>query len=261
MIRRRPCRAAALCAVLLPAAAAAQEDVPPAERYRLRVEYREFRPTLTGSVQKGNGDTAGTLLDLPDDLGVGAEDERTFEVHGAIQIRQGHKLRVSYTKLDYRAEVEARRNFTFGATRFERFSDVITSVKGAFYTAEYEWDFWRGPHGHVGVLLGAKALDIDWTVVSPPSQRETDTTRGPVPSIGGAARFYAGRFSIDGELSGLSFGEYGTAIEAQTSARLHLSDRLAVQGGWRLIKLEGEKGLDVGDARLSGFTFGLELSL
>ena len=260
MIGRRTCHAVALCALLAPAAAA-QEEVPPAERYRLRVEYREYRPSLTGTVQRGDGETAGTLLELADDLGIGAEDERSYEVHGAIQFRPGHKLRLSYTKLDYRAEIEARRNFIFGSTRFERFNQVLSTVKGAYYSAEYEWDFLKGSRGYLGALLGAKAIDIDWTMVSPPSQRETDTTRGPVPSIGAAARLYAGPLSFDGELSGLSFGDWGKAIEAQTSARFHISDRLALQGGYRWIKLEGEEGLDLGEAKLNGFTFGLELSL
>jgi hypothetical protein len=255
-----PRRAAALLVLALPAAALAQEDMPPAEQYRLRVEYREYRPSLTGTVQKGDGDIAGTLLDLDDDLGI--VDERSFEVHGAIQFRPGHKLRLSYTRLDYDAEVpEARRTFTFGATRFERFSRVLTNMQGAFYAAEYEWDFVRGEHGFLGVLLGAKAVDVDWLIVSPPSQRETDTLRSPVPSLGAAGRVYAGRLSLDGELSGLSIGSRGTVVEAQTSVRLHVSDRLAVQGGYRLIKLKGEDGLDLGDVRLSGFTFGVELSL
>lgn len=255
-----PGRAAALLVLALPAAALAQEDLPAAEQYRLRVEYREYRPSLTGTVQKGDGETAGTLVDLDDDLGI--LDERTFEVHGAIQFRPGHKLRLSYTRLDYDAEVpEARRNFTFGATRFERFSNVISNMKGAFYSAEYEWDFVRGPRGFLGVLLGAKAVDLDWLIVSPPSQRETDTVRAPVPSLGAAARVYAGRLSLDGELSGLSIGSRGTVVEAQTSVRLHVSDRFAVQGGYRLVKLKAEDGLDLGDVRLSGFTFGVELSL
>lgn len=255
-----PGRAAALLVLALPAAALAQEEIPSAEQYRLRVEYREFRPGLTGTVQKGSGDTAGTLVELDDDLGI--LDKRTFEVHGAIQFRPGHKLRLSYTRIDYDADVpEARRTFTFGETRFERFSNVITNMKGGFYSAEYEWDFLRGPYGFLGVMLGAKAVDLDWLIVSPPSQRETDTVRAPVPSLGAAARVYAGRLSLDGELSGLSIGSRGTVVEAQTSVRLHVSDRLAVQGGWRLIKLKAEDGLDMGDVRMSGFTFGLELSL
>jgi hypothetical protein len=85
--------------------------------------------------------------------------------------------------------------------------------------------------------------------------------RSPVPSLGAAARVYAGRLSLDGELSGLSIGSRGTVVEAQASARVHISDRLAVQGGYRMIKMKAEDGLDLGDVRLSGFTFGVELSL
>jgi hypothetical protein len=263
MIARRSCCAALFGALLAPAAAVAQEAAPPAERYKLRVEYREYRPSVTGTVQHGNGDTAGTAIELDDDLGIGVETQRTWEVHGAIQFRPGHKLRVGYTNIDYDGTVEARRSFVFGSTRFERFSDVITNVKGAYWSAEYEYDVWKSAHGFFGVLAGAKLLDIDWTVVSPPAQREADTTRAPVPSLGATARIYAGKhLSIDGELSGLSFGTYGSAMEAQTSARLHLSDRLALQGGYRRIKLKSEDGLlDSGEATFSGWTFGLELSL
>jgi hypothetical protein len=253
---------AALLAVSLPAAARAQDSpLPSAEHYRLRVEYREYRPSLTGVVQKGNGETAGSEVDLEDDLGF--TDQRSFEVHGAIQFRPGHKLRLSYTMLDYDANVpEAIRSFTFGDTRFERLSNVLTSAKGALYTAEYEWDFFKGSRGYLGVLLGAKAIDMDWVMVSPPSEREADTLRGVVPSIGAAGRVYAGRFSLDGEMSsGLGIATSGSAFEAQTSIRLNLSDRFAVQGGYRLVKMKGEQGLDMGDMRLGGFTFGAELSL
>jgi hypothetical protein len=262
MIARRSCCAALFGALLAPAAAVAQEAVPPAERYKLRVEYREYRPSVTGTVQHGNGQTAGTLIELGDDLGIGVETQRTWEVHGAIQFRPGHKLRVGYTNIDYGGSVEARQSFTFGSTRFERFSDVTTNVKGAYWSAEYEFDVWKSAHGFFGVLGGAKLLDIDWTMVSG-TKREADTTRAPVPSFGATARIYAGkRLSIDGELSGLSFGTYGSAMEAQSSARLHISDRLALQGGYRKIKLKSEDGLvDTGEANFSGWTFGLELSL
>jgi len=263
MDRRRCSRTAAVIFLAVPATAVAQGTeslVPGPERYGVRVEYREFRPGLTGLIQKGNGDVAGTVIDVNDDLGI--QDERTFEVRGAIQFRHGHKLRLSYTRLDYDASVpEARKSFTFDDTLFERFSNVITNMKGAFYTAEYEWDFLKGPRGYLGVLLGAKAVDLDWVIVSPPSLRETDTLRAPVPTLGATARLYAGRLSLEGELSGLSIGGRGTVIEAQTAARLHVSDRLAVQGGYRLLRLKAEDGLDMGDVRLGGFLFGLELSL
>jgi hypothetical protein len=256
----RSCRFATLLLLALPVAAGAQEALPNPEQYRIRVEYREYRPSLTGTFQLGNGETAGTEVDLEDDLGI--TDQRSYEIHGAIQFRPGHKLRVSYTSVDYDADMpEIPRSITVGDTRFERFSNVVSSAKGAFYTAEYEWDVVKGPRGYLGALLGAKALDMDWLMLSPPSQRETDTLRSIVPIIGAAGRIYAGRVSLDGEISGMSAGSLGSTFEAQTSARVNLSDRLAIQGGYRLIKFKGEQGLDSGNMRMSGFNFGVELSL
>ena len=79
----------ALFALSLAGAANAQDssNLPPAERYGLRLQYREFRPGLTGEVQKGSTDKDGTVVDVMDDLGIA--DKRTFDVRGAIQFKKG----------------------------------------------------------------------------------------------------------------------------------------------------------------------------
>jgi hypothetical protein len=110
--------------------------------------------------------------------------------------------------------------------------------------------------------VGAKVVDVDWVIVSSPdAKREADTTRAPAPVIGAASRVYAGRFSLEGELSGLTIGDRGTVYEGQVSVRVHVSDRVAVQGGYRKLKIKAKDGLDLGDLHLGGFQFGVELSL
>jgi hypothetical protein len=247
---------------MCPGAVLAQfEDYPPQERYVLRIEYREFRPSLTGEVLHGSGDIEGTLVDLTDDLGI--EDERTFEVRTAIQLRRGHKVRLSYTPLDYAGEVpEARRDFTYGGTEYRRFDRVASSFKGGYYGASYEWDFIKGPRGYLGAVLGARLLDIDAVVAAPDKGlREVDTLRTPAPALGLASRLYAGRLSIEGEVVGFSLGDRGSLWEFEGSGRVHVSDRLAVMGGYRRIKIQGEDGADTGDITVKGWQFGLELSL
>jgi hypothetical protein len=266
---RRPLRsflllsAAALPgAALWPASAQAQiEDYPSQEKYRLRGEYREYRPGLDAEIVHGSATKEGTPLDLTDDLGV--EDERTFEIRGAIQFKRGHKLRGSYTPLDYKGEMEeAPKNFTYGNTDFRRFDRVVSSFKGAYYAASYEWDFLRGSRGYLGALLGARFLDMDSIVAAPEEgQREVDTLRTPVPALGLTGRVYAGRLSLEGEFAGFSLGTRGSVWEFETSGRLHVSDRLAVQGGYRRLSINGEDGFDAGDVKISGWQFGLELSL
>jgi hypothetical protein len=261
--RFAPFTAAALPVACLAAASAqAQiEDYPTQEKYHLRVEYREYRPGLDAEVVNGTPDKDGTPLDLTDDLGV--EDDRTFEIRGAIQVKRGHKLRGSYTPLDYQGEIEeADRGFTYGNTDFARFDRVVSSFKGGYYGASYEWDFVRGSRGYLGGVFGARMLDIDSLVSAPDKQvREINQVRTFAPILGVASRLYAGRMSLETEFAGFSMGSRGSVWEFEISGRAHISDRLAVEGGYRTIKLKGEDGPDNGDINLKGWQFGLELSL
>jgi hypothetical protein len=253
---------AALIALSLAATASAQDpsNLPPAERYGLRLQYREYRPGLTGETRKSSSSRDGTLVDVDEDLAIG--DKRTFDVRGTIQFKRGWKLRGSYTPLDYRGDTEARRGFDYGETRFSRFDHVVTSIKGGYYSADLEWDFIKGAHGFLGVVLGAKMFDVDAAVVdATTNSRELDTITAPIPVIGLSTRLYAGRVSFEGELTGLSAGSHGSMLEAEGSLRLHLSDRLAAMGGYRHLSLDGKDDNDQVKLKLGGWQFGLEISL
>ena len=241
MIRRHVAASAATIVLALPAAALAQlgarpvssEGLPSQEHYRLRLEYREWRPDLTGNMLKSSPDLDGTVVDLNKDLAL--EKDRTFEARGEIQFKPGTKLRGTYTRINYHGDVaSAPHTFNFGESRFVTGSRVVSSVKGAYYSADLEFDFVKGPGGFLGGIVGARMLDIDRTIVSPDSQREADTWRKPQPVIGIVGRGYAGRFSAEGEVAGLSIGSRGSVFEFDGSGRFHLSDRLAIQGGYRV---------------------------
>jgi hypothetical protein len=258
----RTARALPFAAVLLlPAGAGAQTpDYPSQENYGIRLEYREFRPDLTGEIQKGFGTEEGTLVDVVDDLGL--QDDRTFEARISLQFKRGHKLKGSYTPLDYAGDQDAPRKFTYGQTDFLRGQRVVSRLKGGYYSADYEWDFVKGPRGFLGATLGAKLVDLDATLVAPDQgQREQNTLRSPIPSLGLATRIYASRVSLEGEVSGFTLGDRGHLIEFGASAHVHFSDRMAVGGGYRYVKVKGHDDRDSGDLTLAGWHFGLELSI
>jgi hypothetical protein len=237
-------------------------DYPEQEHYAIRAEYREFRPELNGEVQKSSGGLEGTLLDVRRDLGLGVENQRTFEIRATIQFKRGHKIRGSYTPLDYDGDLLARRDFNYGNTTFERSTRVVSSLKGGYYSGSYEWDIFKGPRGYLGAVIGAKVFDLDSVVLAPDEGlRETDTLRAPIPVLGVTGRVYAGRLSLEGEFSGLSIGSKGSLYEFETSARVHLSDRLAVEGGYRKLSVNAKDGNDEGNIKLGGWQFGLEISL
>jgi hypothetical protein len=255
-------RTGALVAVALSLAAAvgAQEDVAPAERYGLRLQYREFRPSLTGELQKGFGDREGSVVDVVDALGIG--DERTFDVRAAIQFKRGWKLRGSYTPVDYSGDTEVNASFTYGDTRFARFERAVSSVKGSYYSADLEWDVFKGPRGFLGLVVGAKMIDVDAALVNASiNARELDTITAPIPVGGVTGRFYAGRISVEGEIVGGGLGSQGSALDAEGAVRIHISDRLAAMGGYRHLKLDGKDNVGLVNVKLSGWEFGLEISL
>ena len=145
-----------------------------------------------------------------------------------------------------------------------RYTDdrVVSSFKGGYYGASYEWDFVRGSRGYLGALIGARMLDIDALVSAPDKGvREINQVRTFAPALGVATRLYAGRMSLESEFAGMSMGSRGSLWEFEISGRAHIPDRLAVEGGYRSIKLKGEDGPDNGDILLKGWNFGLELSL
>jgi len=197
---------------------------------------------------------------VTDDLGIA--DKRTFDVRGTLQFKKGWKIRGSYTPLKYSGDTEVPRTFTYGDTRYERFERVVTSIKGAYYSADLEWDFLKGPHGFLGAVVGAKMFDVDASLVNASiNAREVDTLTAPVPVIGLASRLYAGRVSVEGEVTGLSAGSRGSMLEAEGSVRLHISDHLAAMGGYRHLTLDGKDGKDQVKLKLGGWQFGLEISL
>jgi len=248
-----------LVALTLAATAGAQ-DTAPSESYGLRLQYREFRPDLTGFMQKGFEDRAGTEVDVIEDLGL--TDDRTFDVRATVQFKPGWKLRGSYTPFDYSGNKEVLSAFTYGETRYARFEFVTSSMKGAYYSADLEWDFLTGGHGFLGAVVGAKMFDADTALVNTTiNARELDTVTAIVPAIGLTGRFYAGRISFEGEVVGLSIGDQGSAIDAEGAVRIHISDRLAAMGGYRYLKMRGKDSLSVVDVKLKGWEFGLEISL
>jgi hypothetical protein len=233
------------------------------EAYKIRLEYRFFEAALEGSVAKGFGALPGTDIDVVTDLGFA--DDRRWEFRGAIRLGPKMKLRGGYTAIDYGAQQLLERRIRFDDTVFQSGEDVASSLKGAFYGGDFEYDFIARPQGFLGLTAGARAPDVDYVISSPNTgKRELGTYRPVVPMLGVIGRFYAGRVSIEG--SGASFVAVSgrKAIEAEIGARIHVSDRFALSGGYRYLSFKANAGGDLGDFadfKMSGWTYGIELGL
>jgi len=254
------------CLALLPRLASAQyanTRGSNAEAYRIRIEYRFFESTLEGTAAKGIGGVPGTTFDVKEDLGF--TDDRTWEARGAIKLGVKWKLRGGYAALDWAGQVDLASRIRFDDTTFNAGENVASSLKGGYYGGDLEFDFLSRPQGFLGVTAGARAPDVDFVISAPDSgKRELGTYRPVSPVLGLIGRFYAGRLSIEGAAATFAEISGRKIIDAEIGARIHISDRLALSGGYRYVAFkanaEGESG-DFADFKASGWTYGIELGL
>lgn len=249
-------------AFLLPATSHAQGVSKQAsyENYRLRAEYRWFSTTLEGTAAKGVFDVPGTTFDVKSDLGFA--DERTWEGRGTIRVGERWKLRGAYTALDYKGQVELARRIRFDDTVFQAGENVSSSLKGGYYGGELEWDLVIHPKGFLGLFGGARVPDVDVVISSPDrSKRELSTYRPVVPVVGVAGRTYTGKLSLEGFASTFAKVQGRKVTELEITARIHISDKLALSGGYRYVSFKAETGADFADFKITGWTYGVELGL
>jgi hypothetical protein len=153
-------------------------------------------------------------------------------------------------------------SFDYGETTFLQGNRVVSSVKGYYYTGAYQLDFLRGGRGYLGLMVGAKVFDLDALVsAEAQSAQELETLRLPIPILGLASRIYLAGLSLETEASGMTVGERGHIYELAGSARLHLSERLAAQAGYRILSFRGHEAPDLIDVTIRGWSWGVEISL
>jgi hypothetical protein len=267
MALRRPMKrkavlvASAACGCLVALTAAAQE-LPEAERFVVRAEYRQWNSRLEGSeIQVGSDGVEGTAFDPVRDLGVG--EYFGWQVKGAIKFGGAQKLRGSYSNLDYDGEATLDQRIRFQDTTFQVGSQLVTSIKGGFYNAAFEWDVVRRKSGILGLTFGAHYLDVDMVLVARgEGMREIKTIQVPLPAIGIVGRYYVGRFlSLEGEASGLTIGDAGSSYDLEAAVRLHMGSKVAIGGGYRKVRVRSEEDVEHILARVSGWFVAGELSL
>ena len=235
------------------------QDVAPPEHYRLRLEYDYWIAEITGEIQKGGDELTGRV-DVTEDLGLENKDLHDFRA--TLRLGGRHKLRGSWVSLDYDGDVILERAFIFDGTFFRQGERTVTSMKGNLWSAEYELDLLQSGVGHLGLLIGAKYLDVDSVIVQPEvGRRETGTQRAPVPVLGASGRFYVGRLSFSAEITGLTLGSRGSLYDVSGQARFHVTDRVGVGAGYRWLRVRGENDDDYLRISNEGVRFGVELSL
>jgi hypothetical protein len=233
------------------------QGLPPSEQYHLRVEFYLWHPQINqGTIQVGSASTSGTLLDPIADLGIA--DAHTHEFVATVRLAPTQKLVGSYTPFNYSGSSELVQDVSFNGSTFPVGSQVVSTLTGKYWTAAYEYDFLNSAKGFLGARAGGRLIDYQTSLQSSGSSSSYSATI-PLPMLGVAARFYTGKLSVSGEFSAFDIQKNG--YELNGAGQFHISDRLAIEGGYRRLKLRGMKGFGFLDLQDSGWHFGGELSL
>jgi hypothetical protein len=251
--------------LLFPGVAAAQFTATPfsdpatGERYHIEAAGALWNPPPQFEIASESLGVLGTRIDAVTDLGI--QQKRVGEMRIVLRPARKHKFRVNYLPMTYNAVSTVHRDFVFNGIRYGVNLPVTTDLSWKTWLLGYEYDFLYRDRWFVGLVLQAKATDIQINLRAPIG---TDFARAqaPIPNIGGIARVYVvPNISITGEFVGLRIPEIDDRYQAHyfdfdLYGTVNFSDYVGAQLGFRSLDLGYVFEDDHGNFKAKGIYFG-----
>ena len=253
--------------LLLPAGAHAQFTATPfsdpatGERYHVEASFGWWNPSPEFEIASESLGVLGTRIDAVADLGI--VQKRIPELRIVLRPGRKHKFRLNYTPMTYSAVSSVHREFVFNGIKYGINLPVSTELSWKTWHLGYEYDFIYRDRGFVGVVVQAKATDIQANLQAAALGTEFARARAPIPAIGGIGRVYvAPNISITGELD---FFKIPSSIDERYQAHyfdfdlygtVNFNDFVGGQFGFRSLDLGYVFEDDHGNFKAKGLYFG-----
>ena len=242
---------------LLPLSAAGQP--------KFELETRLWQPDLTSSVRSVEGaeaiDPDLAIVDLKDDLGMADDDFLDYRL--TFHTGPRSRVRFAYTSIDYSGDATVTRTIEFQGTTYEFGTRVVSDLTMDYYRFGWVWQFLGGPTARLGMVLEAKAVEIDAGLLAPelaPPVDERDSISAVFPTVGLALDLNPGRMvNVFAEVSGIDVGDTGNFLDGEVGLRVTPVPFLTLVGGWRMIDMEVRDNQDFAKLEDSGPFFGASL--
>ncbi len=188
------------------------------------------------------------------------EDTRFREFRAVLKVGRKHKIRFSRVSVKYDESATLASTITFEGQTFPIDTPATANIKWDLMRIGYEWDVVARDYGFVGLVTELKYNKIAGTITSPLGSASTGEQKAPVPTVGGIARGYLGKYvSLTGEFTGLSIDREefrGKFYDFDVYAQLNLVKSLAGQIGYRSVSVDYLVDGDEGVLKLKGPYFG-----
>jgi hypothetical protein len=252
--------------LLVPPAAHAQFTATPfsdpatGERYHIEASFGWWNPPPQLEIASESiPGVLGTKIDAVTDLGIA--QKRIPELRIVLRPGRKHKFRINYLPMTYSAVSQVHREFVFNGIKYNVNLPVTTDLSWKTWHLGYEYDFIYRDRGFVGLVLQAKATDIQANLQAPLIS-EFARVQAPIPTIGGIGRVYvAPNISITGELDFLKIPEVGERYQAHyfdfdLYGTVNFNDYVGAHIGFRSIDLGYVFENDYGNFQAKGIYFG-----
>ncbi len=264
-----------LAAAILVAAAPASaqykprplEDPATGERYHIEAGAALWFPNADIIFAAEGLGIPGSEIDFKNDLGL--TDQRFPALQLQLRPARKHKFRFQYVPIKYQQSAIIRQDIIFLGQRYTLGLPVNSTLLWKAYRFGYEYDFLARNRWFVGFILEAKYTDVTATLTLPiRSLNEHARAYGPVPAVGGIARFYVvPNISITADIAGFSVPE-GIANKFSEGAKAHYVDvdiygtvnvtnNIGAQLGYRSLDMGFTYEANAGAFNFNGMYFGV----
>jgi hypothetical protein len=227
------------------------------EQYHIEAVFNLWNPNLDATISSESLGIIGDNVNIKTDLGYVDKTIREFRL--VLRPAKKHKFRIAYTPVDYSGDVILKRTITFNGIKFDVGLPIQTEFKWNTWRLGYEYDFLYHDRWFVGFIAEVRQTDAELMLQSPVDDEFTKAS-GPVPAIGGIARFYPERHtSITGEFTGFKLPEVhnyqGDFYDFDIYGTYSFTKNFAAQGGYRTLDASYIAKKDTGELKLNGVYF------
>ena len=256
--------AAALFGFAAPASAQYQprsvNDPATGEKYHIEASAGFWFPGADIVVSSEQLGIPGSKIDAKRDLGL--SDQKFTMLSVELRPARSHKLRLNYIPVNFTQTTTLTQDIVFNGIRYRLGLPVNSILDWKTYEFTYEYDFVVKNWGYVGFDLQAKYTDVEVSLASPLAS-EFAHARGPIPAIGGVARYYVvPNISITGELSAFKIPDSVDSrynahyIDFDIYGTLNFTNNFGVKGGYRSRDVGYLIKSDSGQFTMKGLYFG-----
>jgi hypothetical protein len=195
--------------------------------------------------------TPGTLVDAESDLGLRDQSEQA-DVEAELRIRERHRVRFSYFRLDRSATQTIDRQILFGDEVFDAGDLVESRLDWREFSVTYGYTFLRKARVEIYGSFGLHLVETSAQgEVAAEDIREEEAEAVPLPAFGlGTLVRFSDRFHLEARVDYLTanIDEFdGTVLDARAALLYRFNRNLAVGAAYMLMEREGNSE-EVGDS-------------